>query len=317
MAVATKQSLKAAQLKELEEEQRRFEEQAAKKKAAEEAAAKKAAAENKKADLPGYRPQETISKDEMYSMLGIQTNLGTSKQATGDTIAKAAGAQGGIDKIENAKTRKAAEQARKYKEADLVGAKNSDYQKRLEQEKTEYLNIKEARDKKYALEQELLKAKAGAKEQSMNAGTAAVVASGRKGGNSVVDLETRERMSGLEKEISDLGRDINLAERAQNKKHLYNSALKAEDFEKYSFEPEEETKPETIKPNRQNIERETETVKRFMTEDEKAVYNYYLNKFGKEKAEEFFDSIREELNQRQAKAIFEGNEGKTINEYIQ
>lgn len=288
----TKEELKAATLKELEEEKKQKKaEQTAK------TSASSAAAKNK-----------TGSSGK--------TNLGTSKQAAGDLIAKAAGAQSGIDKIEEEKKEKAAQQAKAYKEADLPSSKNSDYSKRREQERLEYLNVKEARDKKSALEQELSELKNQAKEQEKKAGTAAIVASGLKGrSGSVVDLETQKKISDIEKEISDLGKNINLASGIQNKKYLYNSALRAEDFDDYSFEPEKEE--QEIKPHQQNIKRETETVKGFMTEDERAIYNYYYNKFGEEKAEEFFDSIREDLNKREAKAIFKGNEGKVINEYIQ
>ena len=125
---------------------------------------------NKEADLPSAKDAEKLSKTstkkdsssgssaKKTSSTG-KTNLGTSKQAAGDLIARAAGAEEGIRKIEAAKTEKAAAQARANKEADLPGfdgrAAQKAYQQKVEQEKIEYLNTKEARDKKYALEQEL------------------------------------------------------------------------------------------------------------------------------------------------------------------
>lgn len=273
--------------------------------------------------LPKREEQKTYSSaaDRAKSSSSTKnSNLGTSKQFVSDNIARAAGGQSGIDKIEAAKKEKAAAQARENKEKDLPGFDGHAAQKAFEQQKAaeriEYLNVKEARDKKSALEQELAKAKAQAKAETEKAGTVQIVASGRKGANvSLVHPETQKRIDELEKEISDLNKNINLASRKQESKYLYNSALKAEDFDEYSKEPEKEEK--VINPHQQNVKRETETVKAFMTEDEKAVYNYYYNKFGKEKAEEYFDSIREELNQRQAQAIFSGNEGKVLNEYIQ
>ena len=48
-----------------------------------------------------------------------------------------------------------------------------------------------------------------------------------------------------------------------------------------------------------------------MNEDEIKVYNYYYNTEGKEKAEEFLDSIVESLNYRRKQSIFESVEGKT------
>lgn len=328
MALKTKEQLKAEKLRELEEEERKLQEAEAKK----QQAAAETARKNKEEDLIGAKDAEklnskketsggsTFGKGQPAETTEPKKNLGTSKQAASDTIAKAAGAQSGIDKIENAKTEKAAKQARANKEADLPGfdghEAQKNYEQRVEQERIEYLNVKEARDKKSALEQELAELKAQGKDQGKKAGTAAVVASGLRGrSGSVVDPETQKRISELEKEINELNKNINLASGVQNKKYLYNSALEAEDFDEFSVEPEKENR--IINPHQQNVERETETVKKFMTEDERAIYNYYYNKYGEEKAEEFFDSIREDLNKRQAEAIFEGNEGKVFNEYLQ
>lgn len=321
--IAEQDYLSEKQKKKQEEEERKRRE------AAEKAAQARA---YKEADLIGAKDAEKLSKtsskkdsssgssEKKTSSTG-KTNLGTSKQAAGDLIAKAAGAEEGIRKIEAAKTEKAAAQARANKEADLPGfdgrAAQKAYQQKVEQEKTEYLNTKEARDKKYALEQELAELKAQAKAETEKAGTVQIVASGRKGGSgSLVDPETQKRIDELKKEISDLNKNITLASRAQEKKYLYNRASGAEDFSEYSKEPQKEEQA-AIRPHQQNIGKETETLKGYMTEEERAVYNYYFNKFGEEKAEEFFESIEEDLNFRQAQAIFAGNEGKVFNEYIQ
>ena len=161
------------------------------------------AKKNKEADLPSAKDSVKLSKvpSREESSSGKvsspkKSNLGTSKQAASDLIAKAAGAEEGIRKIEAAKTEKAAAQAKKNKEADLpefdVHAAQKAYQQKVEQEKIEYLNTKEAQDKKYALEQELAELKAQAKNQTKEAGTVQIVASGRKGGlGSFVDPETQ------------------------------------------------------------------------------------------------------------------------------
>ena len=310
--------LKAETLAELEREKEEHRIAEEKKKAA--AAAK--AKENKEKDLIGAKDSAKLNPviEKVPAKTSTKTNLGTSKQAASDLIAKAAGAQGGIDKIEAAKTEKAAAQARKNKEADLPGFDGYAYQRQLaeqkEAERLEYLNIKEARDKKSLLEKQLEQLKAQAKAETAKAGTVQIVASGRKGGlGSFVDPETQKRIDELEKEISDLNKNITLADRSQSGKYLYNRASDAADFEEFSKEQAKEEK--AINPHQQNIGRENETLKGYMTDEEKAVYNYYLNKFGKAKAEEFFESIEEDLNFRQAQAIFSGNEGKVVNEYIQ
>ena len=53
-----------------------------------------------------------------------------------------------------------------------------------------------------------------------------------------------------------------------------------------------------------------------MTEDEIGIYNYYYAKDGKEKAEQYLDSIQESLNYRKATAGFSNLEGKTGLEMI-
>lgn len=116
-------------------------------------------------------------------------------------------------------------------EGEKILREQTEYEERIEYEKLEYLNIKEARDKKYALEQELAKLKAQAKKQTKEAGTVAIVASGRKGGSgSVVEPELQKRIEVLEKEISDLNKNITLAGRIQEKKYLYSRAKNANDF---------------------------------------------------------------------------------------
>ena len=175
-----------------------------------------------------------------------------------------------------------------------------------EQERLEYLDIKEARDKKYALEQELnsLRGRTG--------GTTSIVSSALSSKGGVYDPSSRietDRVRALQDEINALDRDINLASRTQTNKYLTDRAVNAEDFGSFSFEPEKEKK--VINPHQQNIERDN-SAERFMTEDEKAIYNYYFNKIGEAKAEEYLDSIQEDLNFRQAKAIFEGNEDNVL-----
>ena len=50
---------------------------------------------------------------------------------------------------------------------------------------------------------------------------------------------------------------------------------------------------------------------RHMTDDEVAIYNYYLAKEGEEKADEYLDSIRDTLNRREAGEEFARYEGRT------
>jgi len=53
-----------------------------------------------------------------------------------------------------------------------------------------------------------------------------------------------------------------------------------------------------------------------MSEDEVKIYNYYYNTEGKEKAEEYLDSIQETLNYRKAQKTFGALEGKTFLEMV-
>ena len=53
-----------------------------------------------------------------------------------------------------------------------------------------------------------------------------------------------------------------------------------------------------------------------MNETEIAIYNYYYNTDGKEKAEEYLDSIQETLNYREAEKRFGGLEGNTLLEMV-
>ena len=329
--------LSEEQKKKAKEEEKKAAEKKAEeeKRAAEEAAAAQAKA-NKEADLIGAKDAEKLNSEpkttsstsaaEKAKNSSVTKNATATeaKQTISDSTAKRAGAEEGVQKVENAKVEKAAAQAKANKEADLIGydghAAQQAYAQQVQQEKTEYLNVKEARDKKYQLEQELAELKEQAKNQTKDAGTVQTVSAAinpRKGANtSVIDPELQKRIDELEKEINDLNKNINLASGIQNQKYLYKSAVDSNDFEEYSKEPvkQEETGPKVYK--QANIERETETVKGYMTEEERAVYNYYYNKYGEEKAEEFFESIRGELNRRQAEAMFAGNEGKLLNEYI-
>ena len=54
----------------------------------------------------------------------------------------------------------------------------------------------------------------------------------------------------------------------------------------------------------------------YLTEDEIAIYNYYYKKVGKEKAQQYLDSIQERLNQRKGAAIFKSMEGNTAQEIV-
>ena len=226
----------------------------------------------------------------------------------------------------------AADRARRYKEEDLIGAKDypklakennekfqQSYNDAKEYQSLEYMNVKEARDKKSALEEELEELENLAKEQVGEAGTAAIVAAGiRNRKNSVdalVDADNLKKRKALEKEISDLAKDIILASRIQQGKYVTKRATEASDFEKFSQEAPEEKKVETIAPHAQNIKREDSAVK-YMSEQQRAIYNYYLNKFGKKKAEEYLDIIRDDLNLEQAKAIYSGNEDKVLNQLL-
>ena len=189
-----------------------------------------------------------------------------------------------------------------------------------DEERLEYLNIKEARDKKSALETELEGLKEQERAQYKKAGTVAAVSAGRKGSSAAVldslaDSDIVAERKALEQEIDALGRDITLASRIQNKKYLTNTALNAKDFGEYNFEPVIPEKQKTITSHAQNIEREDSTAK-YMSEDQRAIYNYYYNKFGEDSAEKYLDSIREDLNYQQAKAIYAGNEDKVLAQYL-
>lgn len=188
------------------------------------------------------------------------------------------------------------------------------YEQQKEQERLEYMDVKEARDKKASMEQELAELDAEANSQREKAGTVAIVSAGirNKKGNTMdalVDSDTNEKRNELKQEIDALGRDITLASRIQQKKYLTNRAVTASDFKDYLHDPEIEEK--VINPHQQNIERD-DSAARYMDEDQRAIYNYYYNKFGEEKAEEYLDSIREDLNREQAKAIFAGNEDNVL-----
>lgn len=54
----------------------------------------------------------------------------------------------------------------------------------------------------------------------------------------------------------------------------------------------------------------------YLTDEEIAIYNYYYAKEGKEKAQQYLDSIQEKLNQRKAKDMFAAMEGNTAAEIV-
>ncbi len=54
----------------------------------------------------------------------------------------------------------------------------------------------------------------------------------------------------------------------------------------------------------------------YMTDDEIAIYNYYYNTEGKEKAQEYLDSLEESLQVRYGTKMAEGMEGKPVAQFI-
>ena len=54
----------------------------------------------------------------------------------------------------------------------------------------------------------------------------------------------------------------------------------------------------------------------YLKDEEIAIYNYYHEKEGKEKAQQYLDSIQEKLNQRKAKDMFAAMEGNTAAEIV-
>lgn len=193
-------------------------------------------------------------------------------------------------------------------------------------DRLEHLNIKEARDKKYALEQELANLGKGMQSEIGEKGTAAIVSSAlsrqNKGQNvyqSMASEETQARRRELEQEINALTQDINLASRIQNTKVQKQMATGAEDFGQYSgigaqMRDDLIAQREDVYGSHDNFSKSyrnpyvNEQDVKWMTDEETQIYDYYLGKYGQERADQFLESIADEVNYRRAEAIYEGSE---------
>ena len=192
-----------------------------------------------------------------------------------------------------------------------------------EQERLAHLNIKEARDKKYALEQERDNLGQDIKQEVGKVGTAGIVASSWAGKNQnayygLSSEETNQRRLELEREIQALDKDINLASRIQQANFEKNFALEAPDFEEYSLagknirndlaeQASNVYTHEAFSKNYRNPNVIDQTV-RFMNGEQRQIYDYYLGKYGKERADEYLYTIADDVNMRRAEAIYEGSE---------
>lgn len=197
---------------------------------------------------------------------------------------------------------------------------NQNNQKRLS-----VYNIKEARDKKYALEQELANLGKGMQSEIGEKGTAAIVSSAlsrqNKGQNvyqSMASEETQARRRELEQKINALTQDINLASRIQNTKVQKQMATGAEDFGQYSvigaqMRDDLIAQREDVYGSHDNFSKSyrnpyvNEQDIKWMNDEETQIYDYYLGKYGQERADQFLESIADEVNYRRAEAIYEGN----------
>ena len=149
----------------------------------------------------------------------------------------------------------------------------------------------------------------------------------------------------LEKTISQKNVDFHRATRFQSGEQLTNDAINAQDFEEYArmgaelsnpdhnsfaigswhpFDGEVQNKVTYSRDNYYNIIRAAKSgahtdgdiIYHYMTDDEVKIHNYYLAKYGEEKADEYLDSIEEQLNARLASGMFEDLEGKTAQELV-
>lgn len=147
-----------------------------------------------------------------------------------------------------------------------------------------------------------------------------------------------EEERNLEREISNINRDITIAENAQKQQQTQENMLAefAQDTgtSRINFiaegkkKEDENNDPSITTVNGRQVRTykspqtydtkkgENETRKRFLNNEEKNIYYYYLGKYGEDKANQFLDSIAEELNYRQAKAIYDGSENNLLNQYI-
>lgn len=202
-----------------------------------------------------------------------------------------------------------------------------------DQERLKYLNIKEARDKKYALEQELANIGQDIRDDIGKKGTSAIVASSwgknkdEKVYNNLASEEDNERRIELEREIQELTKDINLASRLQNADYQKKTALNASDLEQYSAEGKKIRDDlraqsenvygthETFSKGYRNPNVIDQTIK-YLNDEEEQIYDYYLGKYGEERADEFLYSIADEVNYRKAEAMYEGNEDNVLYQHL-
>lgn len=147
-----------------------------------------------------------------------------------------------------------------------------------------------------------------------------------------------EEERNIEREISNINRDIAVAENVQKQQQTQENMVAefSQDTgtsrinfiaEGKKKENENNDPSVTIVNGRQvraykspqtydSKKGENETRKRFLNDEEKNIYYYYLGKYGEDKANQFLDSIAEELNYRQAQAINSGSEDNLLNQYI-
>lgn len=149
----------------------------------------------------------------------------------------------------------------------------------------------------------------------------------------------------LEKTISQKNVDFHRATRLQSGEQLTNDAINAQDFEEYArmgaelsnpdhnsfaigswhpFDGKVQNKVTYSRDNYYNIiqaaksgaHTDGDIIYHYMTDDEVKIHNYYLAKYGEEKADEYLDSIEEQLNARLASGMFDDLEGKTAQELV-
>ena len=219
--------LKAETMAELKKEKEEHKKAEEKKAALAAAQAKK----NKEADLVGAKdapklekvPAKSSSLEKASASAVTKNNTaGEAKQNINNSAAKKAGAQSGIQKIEDRKN-----EFERQKNIDnilsnyrnTINAQKNAQEQAQEQQRLLTLDTKDAREKKYSLEQELAKLKEQAKVETTKAGTASIVATGIKGANNnLVPQELQSKIAELEKQISNLEKDINLSKREKDKR---------------------------------------------------------------------------------------------------
>lgn len=240
-----------------------------------------------------------VSFDDLNKKYKNNTNTeGQAKTQNSNTAAK-------TETVKETKTEKTGTAFDKLNEKYNVPSETVDF----EQSRLSTYNIKEARDKKYALEQEIAVLRRGN-------GTVNIVSSALSHSGNTVDHNAINRIKELQQEADALGRDIALASRIQTNKYLTDFAVNSQDFDKYSVEPVIPEEEKTYNIHKQANQKREDSAVKYMSEDQRAIYNYYYNRVGEAKAEEYLDSIRDDLSQKQEEAIFEGNEDNILYEYI-